>query len=419
MPRMKELIEAGLFGRGLVSIDSPVLVKRYNACLTDMGLQRTALTSFQIDRMGWSPEVAFEQGNDYYLSHGDANPLAIILTPEQATAPIYFPMHSFDWRLMDVWFRSHRLQIADLTRDTAIWLDIDQEVDLYQLPSDLSMVKEVIVRTATPIRLIERAIAQDNLVKTWLNDNEALFDEALMQKLEKTAAEDGDFRRRQLIVRNMQYGDVADFYSRAFGGVFVLRSRNHEPLVLAREEKWVDPAAGVFPANESALALLSERGYITTDIGWWQHHLYRLEVVAESFLVDVLDKKQPRVNYAKLNEAKRKRYVNEYQAELHEYTELMRVHKDLAAKKTPKITAAAASHLLHPTVGLSSASREVVWQLLTYIQGGRFVPLMYRHQKTAFLYHYTEVWKKPKSTWALARVREFYEIASKSSGLEL
>ena len=100
MALMKELIEAGLFGRGLVPVENRTMVARYNACLKDMGLAPTNLKKFQIDKMGWSPEVAAEQKDEYYLSHGDANPLAIILTPEQATAPIYFPMHSFDWKLM-------------------------------------------------------------------------------------------------------------------------------------------------------------------------------------------------------------------------------------------------------------------------------------------------------------------------------
>ena len=39
MSKMQSLIEAGIFGRGLVEISSPVLVERYNACLVDMGLE--------------------------------------------------------------------------------------------------------------------------------------------------------------------------------------------------------------------------------------------------------------------------------------------------------------------------------------------------------------------------------------------
>jgi hypothetical protein len=65
---MNELIQAGLFGRGLIRIEDPTMVARYNACLQDMGLSSTDLTSFQIDRMGWSPEIAAEAGDSYYLT---------------------------------------------------------------------------------------------------------------------------------------------------------------------------------------------------------------------------------------------------------------------------------------------------------------------------------------------------------------
>ena len=44
-PRMKELVEAGLFERGLIRVTSDVLVRRYNAALAHMGL--TATHSFE------------------------------------------------------------------------------------------------------------------------------------------------------------------------------------------------------------------------------------------------------------------------------------------------------------------------------------------------------------------------------------
>lgn len=419
MSRMQELIEAGLFGRGLIHVNNQVLIKRYNQCLATMGIQKTGLKAFSIDRMGWSPEIAAERGDDYYLSHGDANPLAIILSPEQIAAPIYFPMHSFDWELMRVWYKARRSQIADITKDSAIWLDIDQEVDVYQLPSDLTMVKEVIVRAATPDNLIERARVQDGLVKRWLSEPNALFDKDLLSALEKTAKDDGDYRHRQMIIRDLQYSNLRDFYSPCFGGSFVLRSRNEQSLVLVCDEQWVDEENGVYLADSKILSKLVNLGYLETDVDWWQHHLYRLKVVAESFLVDVLEKKRPRINYTKLNKAKLKQLVQKYKDDLGDYTSLMRAYKSLKAGKMPKVSGPIAQHLLHPNDQLPAASREVLWQLLTYIRGGRFVPLLYRHQKSDFVMAYTKQWKKPKRTWALSRVQEFYDVASKSSGLEL
>lgn len=418
MSKMNELVEAGLFGRGLIPITSQVLVDRYNACLQALGLKSTTLSTFQVDRLGWSPEIAEEMGDDYYLSHGDANPLCIILTPEQATAPIYFPMHSFDWKLMKQWFELNRAQIADITKDSGIILDIDQEVSLYAIPTDLLMVSEVQVRANTPCGFMDRANEQRALVKRWLKEKDAHLDDELITALEETAKRDGDLRRRQLVIRDMQYSDVADFYSRVFGGVFVLRSQNHQPLIFVREEDQVD-GDHVLPADESALSHLIEHGYVETDVQWWKDHLYRLKVVAESFLVEVLDQHEPRINFSKLAKSRCNQLIVKHRDELGTYLDLMRARDALKRGQLDEVSDEVRPHLLHPSEQLSPISREVVWQILTYIRGGRFVPLLYRHQKTKFVELYNTKWKKPRRTWALTRIREHYDIASKSSGLEL
>ena len=418
MPKMSELIASGLFGRGLITIDHPSLVDRYNACLRYLGLTETSLSTFQIDKMGWSPEIAAEQSNDYYLCHGDANPLAIVLTPEQTNAPIYFPMHSFDWRLMDQWFTLHKIPIADLTRDTGICLDIDQEVDLYGVPADLLMVSEVIVRVSTPDGLMTRADAQQNLVRRWLTEPEAHLDVDLIRALKTTTQTEGDLRRRHLIIRDMQYSDVLDFYSRKFGGSFVLRSQNKSPLIFVRDANWVAKDK-VYAADVNALSVLIEHGYVDTDIEWWQKHLYHFKVVAESFLLDVVDVEEPLLDFAEIKDVRKRQLVHKYGDRLPIYLELVRLREALKQGVIPdSVSDEARVHLFHPSDTLSPSSREVVWQLLTYIQGGRFVPLMYRHQKTAFVEAFTTKWGMPRSSWAIALVRQYYDIASKSSDFD-
>jgi hypothetical protein len=418
MPRMRELIDEGLFGRGLIKIESSVLVSRYNAALVHMGIDPTKLTSFQIDRLGWSPEIAAEKSDEYYLSHGPANPVLIVLTPEQETAPIYFPMHSYDWKLTERWFKSHRTQIAELTKETAVCVDFDQSVELYAVPQDLAMVNEVIVRTTTVDGFMSKAEEQQKLIQSWMSDADSHLDVELIAGLEESAKSVGDLRRRSLLIRDYQFSDVADFYSRDFGGVFVLRSRNTSPLIFVREES-AAKKYDVPLADENVLSILIERGYVETSVDWWQDHLYRLKVVAESFLVDVLEKHNPRLDYAKLNRQKRLQLVKKYKDELSEYLELYRVRDAMKKGKLPEVSDVVRPHLLHPSDDLDPVSRELVWQLLTYVRGGRFVPLMYRHQKSVFVEAFTKRWKKPKRSWAMLRVREHYELASKSSGLEL
>jgi hypothetical protein len=418
MPRMRELIDEGLFGRGLIKIESSVLVSRYNAALVHMGIDPTKLTSFQIDRLGWSPEIAAEKSDEYYLSHGPANPVLIVLTPEQETAPIYFPMHSYDWKLTERWFKSHRTQIAELTKETAVCVDFDQSVELYAVPQDLAMVNEVIVRATTVDGLMIKVEKQQNLVRSWMNDVDSHLDVELITQLASSRKEVGDLRRRPLLIRDYQFSDVVDFYSREFGGTYVLRSRNTSPLIFVRDQA-VAKKYDVPIADENILPILIERGYVETNIDWWQNHLYRLKVVAESFLVDVLDKHNPRLDFVKLNRQKRLKLIQEYKDELPEYLELFRVRDAMKKGKLLEVSDEVRPHLLHPSDGLSPLSRELVWQLLTQIRGGRFVPLMYRHQKNMFVEEFTKKWKKPKRSWASGRISEFHDIASKSSGLEL
>ncbi len=408
MNHLNELIKSGLFGRGLIKVEHALLVARYNDCLQDMGLRKTALNQFQIDRFGWSPEIAEEQNNNYYLSHGEANPLAIILIPEQENSPIYFPMHSFDWNIMEQWFSVNRTQIADLTRDSGIWLDLDQEVSLYRSPLDLTMVNEVIVRTFTPGNLMEKAQSQKELVFTWLNDKSLHFDRSIIGKLYDTAKADGDLRNRNFLIRDMQFSDVLDFYSRVFGGTFVLRSLNHEPIILTCDAAQVK--SGVVKVDKTALDLLIKHGYIKTDAVWWKDHLYRLKVVAESFLVKVIDANEPELSFESINDIKKRQLVTKYKSELSAYFELNELYHLLKQGELPIDNCGLNIHLFHPSPELSASSAEVIWQLLTYIRGGRFVPMMYRYQKEAFIKAFTEDWQTPYRTWSLACVREYYDL---------
>lgn len=417
MPGMQKLIEAGLFGRGLVPINNEVLVRRYNEALIHFGLKETTLQSFHIDRMGWSPEIANETGNNYYLSHGEANPLVIVLTPDQASAPIYFPMHSFDWSLTEEWYRVNAVQIAELTKDCAVCLDIDQEVDIYVIPEDLLSVNDVTIKVTTTDGLMDHAAEQRRLVKRWLSESGSHFNQSLIKELEANASTFGDLRHRRLVVKEHFFSDVRDFYSRAFGGVFVLRSMS-EPLLLVRNHDLVDDQV-IIPAGVSAVPVLMKHGYIGTDVAWWKDHLYRLDVVAESFLIDVLEREEPELDYGAQNEFEKKKLVQKYKDQLDAYLKLVRIRGKLQSGTAPEVEDELQIHLLHPSEQLCQSAREVIWQLLTYIRGGRFVPLLYRHQKTDFLEGYTTTWNRPRRSWARARVREYYDVASKSSGSEL
>ena len=133
---VKKLKEAGLFGGELVPI-SGSLAQRYNDCLAMIGVAPTSLTSFAIDAMGWSPEIAAEKQENYYLNIGEANTNAIIISPEQRYKPVHMPSHSFDRNLMEAVFEANNRVIRDITKDSAICVHIDQKIDAFYEPFDL------------------------------------------------------------------------------------------------------------------------------------------------------------------------------------------------------------------------------------------------------------------------------------------
>ena len=76
-----------IFGR-LLKIEEPHLIARYNKALDAFGVRQTKLASFEIDRTGFSPQIAEELGDEQYLDPNGINRRFIILTPAQIELPV-------------------------------------------------------------------------------------------------------------------------------------------------------------------------------------------------------------------------------------------------------------------------------------------------------------------------------------------
>ena len=76
-----------IFGR-LLKIEEPHLIARYNKALDAFGVPQTKLASFEIDRTGFSPQIAEELDDEQYLDPNGVNRRFIILTPAQIELPV-------------------------------------------------------------------------------------------------------------------------------------------------------------------------------------------------------------------------------------------------------------------------------------------------------------------------------------------
>ena len=217
---MQKLKQANLYRSELIPI-SGKLVERYNKCLKTLGFKETKLTSFYIDGVGWSPEVAEEKSNMHYLNHGDANPHGIIISPLQKGKPVYLPFHSFDKDMMQHVFRTHGQKINDITRDSAICIDFDQNIDVFYEPLDILKYDTINITFRLIDNLEQIQKKQLKLVDKFRRDNN-FIDEGIQAQLLESAKTYGDLRERDLGLHALNYS-TSSFYTRAFKGVYLLR----------------------------------------------------------------------------------------------------------------------------------------------------------------------------------------------------
>ncbi|WP_282135907.1 DUF6638 family protein [Seonamhaeicola maritimus] len=231
---MQKLIEANLYRSELIPV-SGKLVERYNKCLIKLGFTPTKLKTFLIDGIGWSPEIAEEKEDLHYLNNGEANPHGILITPLQKGKPVYLPFHTFDRDMMKYIFSVHGNRIKDITRDCAICIDFDQNIDVFYEPLDVLKYNTVNIHFHLINNLDKIKEEQLELVETFKRDHN-FIDETLHQKLLDSANKYGDLRERDLDLHELQF-TTDSFYTRAFGGVYVLRDFI-SPIVIFEDEKW-------------------------------------------------------------------------------------------------------------------------------------------------------------------------------------
>ncbi|CAA0229483.1 DUF6638 family protein [Tenacibaculum maritimum] len=230
---MQKLKKASLYRGELVFI-SGELVERYNKCLLMLGLSETTLASFYIDGIGWSPEVAEEKKSTYYLNNGDANPHCIIVTPLQKGLPVYNPFHSFDKDLMKLVFKTYGEKIQDITRDSAICVDFDQEIDVFYTPLDILKYRDITICFRLIDDLDQAKEEQLKLIETFHEENN-FINENIHQQLLDSGKKYGDLRDRDLTLEKITF-KTDSFYTKAFGGIYLLRDFL-DPILVFEEEK--------------------------------------------------------------------------------------------------------------------------------------------------------------------------------------
>jgi hypothetical protein len=409
---MKKLVDSGLFGGGLTLIESPELVSRYNACLVQLGITPTNLPKFNVDGIGWSPEIAHEKGDASYLSAGIANPMGVIVTPNQRKKPVYYPFNSYDRRLMEIYFDRFHQAIADVTGIRYIGLDFDAELSSYESPCDLLLVHYVILRSVAG-GLFDAAKDQRKHVERFMSDSPDWFNPALRAEIIRSGKEWGDLRYVRTDIPDLKY-EVGSFHTNAFGGVFVFRLPNGEALLIFEGEDRLphcsDKCDKMYVNDPYLPARLLEENLVEVDTDWYSRHPEVLLEKMEGIRVTVLTDQDKKLDYDGLKYAQKRQLLQQNQGKFPSvYFELERFARRLKNGEHPEanqIPADLSTMLLRPHQALSEEEQEVVWLLLCRLQ-----PLdvyrLYVSDKNRFFDRFAR-WSESKQDWAIKLLRENY-----------
>lgn len=395
------------YQQNLVEVSSPALVKRYNDALESLGLKPTKLPGFHLDGRGWSPEIAHEQTNDY-LSHGPANALAIILSPDQRDKPLYAPLTSFDKDVLQRYYAQFSGEIADLTRDIALCLELDHTPPSYMSPEDALAFQGVTVKTSAG-GFGNAVSEQAALVKTFLDDENAWFDASLRQKIIANAKEHGDLRGRAALPADFTVSDISSFSAKLFGGIFVLRpQRGNSYLIMQDKSEMPDRRKNTFHLQDSKLLpKLLKENFIAVDESYYREHLDVLVGKFDALLADALFQLEPTLEFAKLSTAQRKQRISQYSGQLPEVLfELEGFMSKLstgARLRSGELSRELIYLMLHPHSNIQEQEREVLWQLICQVQVLNVEPLDIAQLYQKDVAHFFELyqsWSGVRQDWA-------------------
>ena len=408
---VKKLVDAGLFGQGLVPVATPDMVARYNNCLDRLGIAPTRLSSFRVDGMGWSPEIAEEKGETYYLSAGDANPMAVVVSPNQARKPIYYPYNSYDRAVMIKFFDRFRKEIADVTMSCCIGVDIDQELTRYTQPSDLLDVTDVIVRSDLG-SLGRIAQKQRKLSQQFMNEEMGWFDKDLRGQIISLSKPHGDLRYRRIEIPDMLFKEVKCFHTKAFKGTFVFRGLAKGNSLLVLEDKSVPvnrPGVTYLDDREALVEALIEAGLAEVNLDWYAKNQGSLEQLRQYYIAELVCNSEPDIDFIQSGPGKIKSILSAINLP-DAFSELERLIKRFEKGqklKFSKLPFELTVLMLRPRQRLAQTTAQVVELLLARLNSMDVLRL-YTLDKNSFFKQY-EGWTRSKQDWVVSYIAQRYK----------
>lgn len=217
---MKRLYDNDLIYGRLLAVTQPHLIARYNKALVAFGLPETKLAEFEIDKTGFSPQIADELGDPDYLDPNGVNRRFIILTPAQKPLPVVHTRFSNTEALMYEFFNENMRAINALTIKDVIYGEIEENVDRVDDIEDLLSIQQVEFDVMSADDVLGKASELRALVDRLKSDPDAWRDDEMLGRMVELAKIAGDIRENTLVPDKVVFRHDA-FWTSHFGGCYV------------------------------------------------------------------------------------------------------------------------------------------------------------------------------------------------------
>lgn len=222
----------------LLNINEPHLIERYNRALRSFGYEDVNLESFQIDMMGFSPEVAEYLDNKDYLDEKKVNRRFIILSPEQANLSVVHTSFSNTRDLMLEFFEKNKRVLFALTIKDVVFGEIEDNIFEVDDIDDLLSIEQVEFKISTHENLTDKTNDLKMMIDRLLKEPEAWRDDGMLHEMVELSKQTGDIRNNELVPEEVLFRHET-FWASHFGGIYIFNDAPNITVIC-------DPSASGF-----------------------------------------------------------------------------------------------------------------------------------------------------------------------------
>ncbi len=303
---MERLYENDLIYGRLLTIDQPHLIERYNKALKAFDIKPTKLKTFDIDKTGFSPQVADELNDYRYLDPNGVNRRFIILTPDQSSLPVVHTEFSNTDELMFEFFDGNARAINALTIKDVIYGEIEDSVSEVDDIEDLLSIKQVEFRVLSANDTLGKAAELRTLTDRLTGDPDAWRDNGLLNRMVELAKQAGDIRENALVPDKVVFRHNA-FWTSHFSGLYVFIDEKMTTVIstpdapgFRRSRPWQVSYLSINDPD-AIYKFLASTGRLDLPRSSWLEPSGFIEHRAEMVIRDLVRKAEPKTDLNKLD----------------------------------------------------------------------------------------------------------------------